>query len=175
MKIIKGIFYAILVIVALVFIIALFLPSQYKVERSTKVDVSLDEVYGFVADFNNFHSWNPWTPLEPDHSYEVDGDSGSVGQQYSWKGEIIGSGNMVFTNFDPNSIKSNIEFLEPQQANGLVEWGFEESGNGTKVSWSITGDSDYPLGRYFGLMMDNFLGPDFEKGMDMLKDRVEKR
>ena len=82
---------------------------------------------------------------------------------------------MVFTDFEPNSIKSNIEFLEPQQGTGLVEWEFEESVNGTKVSWSLSGDSDYPMGRYFGLMMDSFLGPDFEKGMDMLKKRLENR
>ena len=78
MKILKGIFYAIFAIVVLIFVIALFLPPQYKVERSTEINGSIDTVYGFVADFNNFHDWNPWTPLEPKHNYEVLGDSGSL-------------------------------------------------------------------------------------------------
>ena len=173
MKIAKGIFYLILGVVLLLLVVALFLPSQYKVERSTEIKRPMESVYSFVADFNNFHDWNPWTPLEPNHSYLVSGDSGQVGQEYSWEGEIIGSGRMVFTDFASGHIKSDIEFLHPQQGIALVEWEFEETVNGTKITWSLTGDSDYPIGRYFGLIMDRFLGPDFEKGIEMLKNEIE--
>jgi hypothetical protein len=30
-----------------------------------------------------------------------------------------------------------------------------------------------PINRYFGLMMDGMMGPDLEKGLTNLKDRVE--
>lgn len=174
MKIIKGIFYVILVIVALVFVIAIFLPSQYSVERTVEINKPVEVVYGYVADFNNFHNWNPWTILEPNHPYEVTGDSAKVGQKYYWEGEIIGSGHMIFTEFKPyDLIKSDIAFLAPQQGEGVVEWEFEENTNSTKVKWSLTGNADYPLGRYYGLMMDNFLGKSFEDGMSNLKKKVE--
>ena len=176
MKILKGIFYVILAIVALVFLIALFLPSQYRVERSAEINQPVEMVYGYVADFNNFFDWNPWTPLEPNHQYEVIGDSGKVGQKYSWQGEIIGTGSMMFTEFDPYKlIKSDIEFFTPQEGVAIVEWNFDTTGSGTKVTWSITGESDYPLGRYFGLMMDGFLGPSFEDGMKNLKIKCEEK
>lgn len=175
MKILKGIFYVILVIVALIFVVALFLPSQYRVERSVEVDTPIAIVYGYVADFNNFHAWNPWTPLEPNHSYEVIGDSGMVGQKYYWEGEIIGSGKMVFTEFKQyEMIRSDINFLMPNEGSGVVDWEFEADGNSTNVTWSLSGSADYPIGRYFGLMMDGMLGPSFEEGMSKLKLQCEK-
>jgi len=172
MKALKGIFYVILAIIALVFVVAIFLPSEYKVERSAEINKPVTMIFGYVSDFNNFHSWNPWTPLEPNHSYTVSGDSGQVGHKYLWEGEIIGSGNMIFTKFIPfDLIKSDINFLSPQKAKGVVEWAFDGTENSTTVSWSLTGSADYPLGRYYGLMMDGFLGPSFEEGMNSLKKR----
>lgn len=174
MKILKTMMYVVLVLIALLFIVAIFLPSEYKVERSAEINKPVEMVYGHVSDFNNFREWNPWSPLEPDHSYKVSGDSGMVGQKYHWDGEIIGSGEMIFTELKPYVIiKSDIAFLAPQQANGLVEWVFDGDENKTKVSWSLTGAADYPLGRYFGIMMDSMLGPDFENGMKNLKNICE--
>lgn len=81
---------------------------------------------------------------------------------------------MIFTKFKPyDLIKSEIAFLSPQQGEGVVEWEFEKNANSTKVTQSLTGDADYPLGRYYGLMMDNFLGKSFEEGMSNLKKKVE--
>lgn len=176
MKIIKSIFYVILAIVALVFVIAIFLPSQYRVERTVDIKKPVGMVYGYVADFNNFHDWNPWTILEPNHPYEVTGDSAKVGQKYYWEGEIIGSGHMIFTEFKPyDLIKSDIAFLSPQQGKGVVEWEFEGNERSTQVTWSLTGEADYPLGRYYGLMMDSFLGKSFEEGVNNLKNNLEEK
>ena len=174
MKVLKRISLIVLAIIALFFIIAIFLPSTYVVERGIEINKSVNEVYGYVADFNNFQVWNPWTPLEPGHDFTVQGDSATVGQKYSWQGEIIGSGEMVFTEFKQNhSIKSDIAFLSPQQGKGVVDWVFDGDMNKTNVSWSITGEAGYPIGRYFGLMMDSMLGNSFEDGMKNLKEKCE--
>lgn len=175
MKVLKGIFFIIVGIIALLFIVALFLPSQYTVTRKIEVNKPIGEVYGYIADFNNFHSWNPWTPLEPNHMYTVNGDSGQIGQKYYWEGEVIGKGEMIFTELKQyEKIASEINFLAPQTASGIVNWNFNGTENTTNVSWSLTGPSDYPLGRYYGLMMDGFLGPSFEEGLKSLKTNCEK-
>lgn len=175
MSILKKISYVVLAIIALFFIVALFLPTEYRVERSIEINKPIDNVYGYVADFNNFHAWNPWTPLEPGHKFEVTGDSATVGQKYYWNGEIIGSGEMEFTELKQNqSIQSSIAFLSPEQGSGIVDFTFEGDMNKTKVSWSLNGDAGYPIGRYFGLMMDSILGKDFETGMEKLKEKCEE-
>ena len=176
MKILKNLLIIIVAIIALLLIVAVFLPSEYRVERSVEINKPAEEVYNYVADFNNFYTWNPWTPMEVGHAFEVTGDSAKVGQKYFWEGKVIGSGQMTFTELKPYElIKSDIEFLSPQQGKGEVDWVFAGSGNGTKVTWGITGESDYPIGRYFGLMMDSFLGQNFEDGMKNLKAEVEKQ
>jgi len=175
MKILKNISLVIVAIVILFLVVAIFLPSHYKVEKSTVINKPDTLVYNYVADFNNFHTWNPWTPLEPDHKVEVMGDSATVGQKYYWEGKTIGSGQMTFTELQPYSyIESDIEFLKPNSGKGIVEWNFEPQGNSTKVSWSIKGEAGYPVGRYFGLMMDSFLGKNFEDGMKKLKEKCEE-
>ncbi len=175
MSILKKISYVVLAIIALFFIVALFLPSEYVVERGIEIDKPIENVYGYVADFNNFHAWNPWTPMEPGHKFEVTGDSATVGQKYYWIGEIIGSGEMVFTELKENqSIKSSIAFLSPEQGAGIVDFTFEGDMNKTKVTWKLTGDAGYPIGRYFGLIMDSMLGKDFEVGMEKLKEKCEE-
>lgn len=176
MKVLKRISLIILAIIALFLIVAVFLPSEYVVKRGIEINKPVDQVYGYVADFNNFQAWNPWTPLEPGHKFVVLGDSATVGQKYSWDGKMIGSGEMVFTEFKQNeTIRSDISFLSPQQGNGVVEWTFEGDSNMTKVNWSLIGEAGYPIGRYFGLMMDSMLGSNFEEGMSNLKTQLEAK
>jgi carbon monoxide dehydrogenase subunit G len=51
----------------------------------------------------------------------------------------------------------------------------EPTGNATRVTWSNEGDvGANPVNRYFALMMDRMVGPDFEAGLANLKSLAEK-
>jgi hypothetical protein len=51
-----------------------------------------------------------------------------------------------------------------------------ESGDTTTVTWSNGGKLGLsPVNRYFGLLMDRMMGPDFEKGLSNLKRIVEAK
>ena len=54
MKILKNLLIIIVAIIALLLIVAVFLPSEYRVERSVEINKPAEEVYNYVADFNNF-------------------------------------------------------------------------------------------------------------------------
>jgi hypothetical protein len=42
------------------------------------------------------------------------------------------------------------------------------------VTWSNAGELGYnPVNRWFGLLMDNFMGRDFEEGLRNLKTQAE--
>ena len=48
-------------------------------------------------------------------------------------------------------------------------------GSGTRVTWTNEGDmGTNPVNRYFGLMMDSMVGPDFEAGLKNLKALAER-
>jgi hypothetical protein len=48
-------------------------------------------------------------------------------------------------------------------------------GSGTRVTWTNEGDmGSSPINRYFGLMMDSMVGPDFDAGLRNLKALAER-
>jgi carbon monoxide dehydrogenase subunit G len=48
-------------------------------------------------------------------------------------------------------------------------------GEGTRVTWTNEGDmGGNPVNRYFGLLMDRMVGPDFEAGLANLKAAAER-
>ena len=47
-------------------------------------------------------------------------------------------------------------------------------GDGTRVTWGLEADmGNAPVGRYMGLIMDRWVGGDFEAGLARLKALVE--
>ena len=57
---------------------------------------------------------------------------------------------------------------------GILEGAKKKTEKGTHVTWSF--DSEFGLnlvGRYFGLMLDGIVGPDYEKGLQNLKTMAE--
>lgn len=174
MKVLKVIGLVLLIILVLFLIIALFLPSEYRVQRSAEIMVTPDSLYAVLSDYNYFAKWNPWIPMEPEASVEIAGSPGTVGTSYSWSGKIIGTGKLVVTNMTPpSSIQQRIHFIEPMESQADLEWRLEPTSGGTKLVWTMRGPNDYPMGRYFGLLMDDMMGKDFESGLANLKKLCE--
>ena len=174
MKIIKGIFYFLIALVVLILIIGLFLPSSFNVERSVVINMPVDSVFKQVDDFNNYAQWNPWLPLDPEAKTQVSDPCSGVGAQWSWEGEIIGKGQLTRLEVDNNKfIRSKLIFDDKEDNPSYNYWKFETTDGGTKVTWGMEGDLDYPVGRFIGLLMDGMIGADFEKGLASLKMRAE--
>lgn len=155
--------------------VALVLPSTYRVERSITINKPVAMVYEQVADLNNFHAWNAWSPQEPTAKFTIEGTQKNAGASFSWEGKIIGVGRFVISNVEENSqIDFALSFKEPFESSSKEKFIFVPEGNTTKVMWEDIGEATYPVGRYMGLMMDKMLGKDFEQGLKNLKERVEK-
>ncbi len=175
MKTLKKIILGIGIVIVLFLLVALFLPSQYHVERSIVINQPVHKVYPNVADLNNWIAWNPWTQMEPTAKSSVKGTGNEVGSVWSWEGKNIGVGSLTIKNIEPNKgIRSRLVFVEPQQFESDDIWQFEQVDEGTKVKWIMEGELNYPVNRYFGLFMDGMLGPDFEKGLANLKQISEQ-
>ncbi|GJQ64747.1 MAG: hypothetical protein SCALA702_38000 [Melioribacteraceae bacterium] len=176
MEILKKVLIGVAVIVALFFVVAAFLSSEYRVERSVVVNTSPDVVYPFVAELEQWRDWSPWAEMEPTAKYTFTGVPGEAGSKWSWKGEIVGEGSLQHDELVKNkSIKSSLKFVSPQPMTSVEEWSFEPTDGGTKVVWIDEGELGYPMGRYFGLFLDDMLGTDFEKGLAKLKSLAEAK
>ena len=178
MKVIKIIVYAILALVALFFVIAVVLPSEYRVERSVQVACPDSVVFQQVLHYENWVKWSPWQEMEPDakNSFPPPDSSGMVGATWHWEGEKIGVGSLTLREVVPNrKIVSDLAFVKPYESAADDIWNFEAlPEGGTRITWLSQGPLSYPLERYMGLFMDGtFLGPPMEKGLAKLKQICE--
>lgn len=175
MQVLKKILYAVIGVIVLLLVVAIFLPSEYKVSRSIEINQPDSIVFAKVVDFNYRASWDPWVSMDPEAKTTISGPVGQPGSTWSWEGKETGKGRMTIVKVEKNRmIESKLEFLEPQAGESDVTWKFEPAAGGTMVTWQFSGAADYPVGRYLGLFMDTMVGSDFEKGLNNLKRVCEE-
>ncbi len=174
MKLAKNILIIIGGIILALVLIAFFLPSSYHVERTTEINQSVDKVYEQVIDFRKYQLWNPWSETDPQAKNEITGEAGTQGSQWRWDGKIVGKGSLTLVEYSTNDfIRNRLVFEYPNQMESSDLWLFEEKDGKTIVRWVNSGELNFPIGRLFGLFLDNMLGDDFERGLSNLKKRCE--
>jgi hypothetical protein len=67
-----------------------------------------------------------------------------------------------------------LDFLKPFAASNQTVFDLAPSGASTQVTWTMKGNNNF-VAKFFGLFMDmdKMVGPDFEKGLGMLKQQAE--
>lgn len=175
MKFLKGLLVFVVALVALFLVVGLFLPKTAHVERSIATTASPDVVYGIVSGFRRFNEWSPWASLDPGTKYMYSGPESGVGARMEWTSNDpdVGSGSQEVIAVEPGrSVTSKLDFGTQDQATTTLT--LTPDGGGTSIAWAF--DSNFEgnfLGRYFGLMLDQFVGADYEKGLARLKALAE--
>lgn len=172
MRILRIVLIFIFVLAGLYLIACLFIPGDYKIERSETFNAPVDIVYEKVSSFRKWEKWNPWHDKDPELKTLFSSDDGSKGSYCKWKG-TKGEGRLVMTeNIENASLKYHI-FIEkpyPSESDGYLT--LEPNGNETKVTWGFVGSNPFYL-RVINLFIDKTFGPDFEKGLNLLKSLAE--
>jgi len=157
-----------------VFVIGGFiLPSDYHVEREVQIQASAPEIHEFVGELRRWDTWTPWKDSDPTIVVQFGDKTTGVGAYQSWTGES-GAGELTFTECSPaRGVAYDMSFDEGSyQSVGAIL--YRETGESTVVTWTMDGDSGMNLvARWMGLMMDKWVGPEFQKGLDKLKLVVE--
>jgi hypothetical protein len=148
-------------------------PSAYSVSRSAVIASAPAEVFPLVDDFHNWNSWSPWAKLDPAIKETHEGPNSGTGAVYQWTGDKkVGKGIMtILESRPPSRVRIKLEFIEPFASVADTVFDFAPSGEGTTVTWTMSGKSDF-LSKAFCLFMggmDKAIGPDFEKGLSQMK------
>ena len=177
MKTFKKIVIWILAIILILVLVSYLFPKTYKVERSVYIKAKPELIYDLTSNFRKWTLWVPWTKaLDSTAVFKLTGKEGQVGTTWTWDGKKMGNGEMKSTEYIPGKLLAyDLAFDNGKyQSKGKIT--IEPAGDSCKVSWIDEGDLGYsPLNRYFGLMMDKMMGPDFNKGMNKLKTVCEAR
>lgn len=170
MKALKIILYSIGVLALLFILLGILGPKNYHVERSKVLNASADVVWNEISHFNNWPRWSPWQEKDPGVKNTFEGTDGTVGSVMKWEGDKnkTGTGQMVITAVEPNKmINYDLSFVVPWEMSSKGYFMLEETeSKQTKVTWADEGDIPFmqrPM--MFFANMDNFIGPDFERGL----------
>jgi len=174
-KILRWLGIAIVGVVVLAVVVAFLLPRHAMVTRSVEITAPPSVIYPIVSDLRRFNEWSPWAEIDPETIYTFTGPIDGVGQRLNWESrdERVGSGSMAIAAIEPETqVDMSIDF--GAQGTALASLVLEPAGAGSKVTWGFDSDLGFnPIARYFGMMMDGMIGPDYEKGLARLKTVAE--
>jgi len=176
MKALKIVISAIVGLIVLMVAVGFALPDRAHIERSTLVQAKPQVVYVVLNGFKQFRKWSPWEGLDPNAEQTLSGPIWGVGARQAWssKDPSVGSGSQEIIATEPDRSVSVRLVFEGFNSENTAIYTLTPEGEGTRVVWSY--DSVFHgdlLGRYFGLLLDKMLGPDYEKGLAQLKTLVE--
>ncbi len=163
-----------LVVVAFV-AIAYLLPREVAVSRTVQISASPETVFPHVNSLQKFSEWSPWSGLDPDMKVTYSGPEAGVGNTMVWTSEHpnVGNGTQIITASAENeSVMTSLDFGPMGTAD--AEFLLAAKDGETMVTWGFVSDMGMnPIARWMGLMMDGWIGTDYEKGLSNLKEIVE--
>ncbi|MBN1541809.1 SRPBCC family protein [candidate division KSB1 bacterium] len=178
MKILKIIGIVLLVLIALFVVLGIVAPKHYSVERDTVIAAPQELVFKHIQYWRNWSGWSPWAERDSAMVVTIEGADGQEGALYQWVGDtkITGSGVMVNTGVVSNErLDFHLKFIEPYTSESegylLVE---KAGGDSSRVTWGMKGTYGFAESVMMLFMnMDKMLGPDFDHGLMLLKEKAE--
>lgn len=171
MKFLKYLLFLVLIAIIGVSIYVAVQPNDYSFSRSKVIKAPAALVFNKINDFKNWPSFSPWIEKEPDAQLTYGDKTSGVDGNYGWNGEILGEGSMTTVGVEDNkSISQKITFVKPFESESNINWTFENTNEGTKVTWAMAGKQDFMTKMFttFSGSIEEHTGPDFERGLTKL-------
>lgn len=170
---------AIVSLLVLVLIVALFVKKNYSLQRQITINRPKQEVFDFVKLTQNAMGYNKWFMTDPNHHKELHGTDGTPGFVYVWDSDVkqAGKGEQEIKSIiDGSLIKHEIRFIKPFEGKADATMETKDDGNGqTIVVWAFSSGMKYPMNIMLLLMdFEKVLGKDLEESLQNLKTLLEK-
>jgi len=154
--------------------VALELPRQVTVARSAVINAPEAVVFSYLNNLKRFNEWSPWAERDPQLQTALSGAEQGQGAKIQWTSsqKSVGSGSMEITESNPNRhIGLDVDF---NGLDGASYYDISPSGSGSKVIWGFSYESGAsPLKRWKGLMLDRYIGAEYNDGLANLKELIE--
>jgi uncharacterized protein YndB with AHSA1/START domain len=151
-------------------------PSEFKVERTATINAPAAAVFPHVNDLHKWDAWSPWAKLDPNAKVGFEGPQAGKDAVFTWSGnDSIGEGRMTIVESRPADLVSiKVDFTRPFAGTSTSEFAFKPDGNGTAVTWTMSGHHDF-IAKAMCLIMNGqkMMGGEMEKGLAQLKSVAE--
>ncbi len=153
----------------------LLLPSTVHVERQILINAEPEKVFPLLNDLQAFNRWSPWALRDPQTHFNFSGPAQGVGAQMSWYSNqpSVGAGSQeIIASVADQRVAVALTFGDKNTA--VAYYDLQRVAGQTEVTWGFDSEFGFDLfSRYFGLMAEHWIGPDYEQGLKNLKAMVE--
>lgn len=173
MKILKYLFFLLLIIFIAGAIYVATKDGNYQVEETAIINAPVPVVFNEVNNFKNWEQWGPWMDDSEDMIIEYPENTIGQGASYSWKSEELGDGSIKNVKVIPDSGIDQILIFKSSygESKSDVYWNFVEVEEGTQVTWGIKGKQSFMEKLAFTFMNENFsemIRPMYKEGLEKL-------
>lgn len=170
------------VILGILVVLALFVAfiasrdGNFKYEVSEHINAPVEKVFPYISDLKKGSEWSPFEKVDPNMKKEYQGVPNQVGAKFIFAGNNeAGSGSVEIIKIVPNEmVELRLLMTAPMAADNIVTYHISSDGDGTKFTWSMSGD-----GGFFGKLVTFFVDCEklvtdqFKQGIANLKTIVE--
>ena len=178
MKIVKRILIVVLCVIALPFIIALFVPKSYTVNVSETINQPKQIVYDYVRILDHQKEYSIWVMEDPDLNPEIIGTDGSIGAIQKWNSKMdnVGEGEQEITALTPERMDVDLRFKRPFEGTAKAANIFKAvSENQTQITSEFYSNDPYPFNLPSYLFGRKMIYEAQTKNLQNLKRILEKQ
>lgn len=177
MKILKYLFFLLLIVIIAGSIYIATKDGDYQVEETKVITAPVEMVFQEVNELKNWENWEPWSAQANDMIIEYGVKTRGDSATYSWKSESVGDGEIKTISAKPYSeIEQELIFKTSlAESTSDVYWEFKEIENGTEVTWGIKGHQSFMEKLAFTFQeqsITEMMRPKFQKGLNNMESVI---
>ena len=179
MKLFK-IFAGIMGFFALVFVVSLFFPRTYKIEKTTVVNMPVQETYNYLNNVRNWADWSPWnTDLDSSMVFFLSQSTEGKGAAQYFRGGLVGLGRFRIVESIPNESIAYDLYIDMGEGSFMSisqKFILKPLDGKTQLTWVDAGDVGLnPLYRFLLPSKIKSTEQGFEEGLAVIKKSAENR
>jgi len=173
------IIFLVLIILAIPFIVALFVKKTYSVEREITINRPKIVVFEYLKYLKNQDKYSKWATMDPNMKKEYCGTDATVGFVSAWESQNknIGKGEQKITKIiEGKRIDFELRFIKPfaGMANAYMTTD-SMSRNETIVNWGFDSKMNYPMNLMLLFNIKERIGNDLATGLTNMKSQLEQQ
>ncbi len=177
MKIIKYLFFLLLIAIIAGAIYIATQDGEYHVEETIIVNAPVPVVFNEVNNYYNWESWGPWRKESDDIIVKYHPEIRGEGGGFSWKSDELGEGNITSVKVLIDNLIEQKVIHNPSLAESESDmyWRFEEVEEGTRVTLGMSGSQSFREKLAFAFKdnsISEILTPRFSRSLQNLDSTI---
>ncbi|MEQ1665703.1 MAG: SRPBCC family protein [Bdellovibrionales bacterium] len=153
-------------------------PADYVIQREISINAKPEVIFPYLSGTKKNDEWMPWKDSDPSVKATYSGPDDGVGSISSWESTgQMGVGSAEITEVILNQkVIAKITYTKPMAFTQISEFLLIPNGDQTTMRWTVNGQNSF-VSRVVCLFMnmDKYVGGEFLKGLNKLKNLVENK